>query len=256
MTLRAIIPSLKLLTAPVVLSLMLLPSLAQAATTTTTTATSTTGTGSSVQSQKLANIINKGNEEIERRLTNLSSLSALISSTAKLTSDDKASLTSEVNYAIIGLNNLKTQLDSETSLSAAEADVNNIVTEYRVYVLINPKVHLIKVADDQQVIEAKLTALSQKLSTKVTGNTDLESQLSAMNNSINSAQTISSAVETNVISLQPADYNGNHAVLAGYNSQLQAARSDIEAAVASAKSIVSSLSSVSASSTSSAKTTK
>jgi hypothetical protein len=196
----------------------------------------------------LQNIISKGNEEIARRLTTLDTLSGKIESATKLTPSDQATLNTEVNGTISGLTSLKTQLDSENSLLPARNDAISIYTEYRVYALVAPKVGLIKVADDQQVIEAKLSALVPKLQSRITeasangsNVTTMQAQLTDMSAKISAAQAISSNIESTVINLQPMDYNSNHSVLVGDNTELKTAYNDIQTAYNDAKAIVSEL---------------
>lgn len=200
------------------------------------------------QQTHLQNIINKGDTEIDRRLTNLNTLTGKVNAAAKLTASDKTALTNEVGATISGLTSLKAQLDGETTLTAAITDAQDIYTEYRVYAVVNPKVSLIKVADDQQAVQAKLTTLSQKLQTRITAEQQagkdvsaLQSDLSDMDAKISAAQATSSNIESTVISVEPSDYNSNHAVLSGDNTQLQTAHTDDAAATTDAKNIVTAL---------------
>lgn len=200
------------------------------------------------QQQRLQTIISKGDQEIMRRLTMLNTLTSKINAATKLTASDKATLSNEVDTTISGLTSLKTTLDTETSLTAARADVQNIYTEYRVYALVAPKIALVKVADDQQVVEAKLTALAQKLQTRITtlqqagkDVTSLQSSLTDMNNKIAAAQAVSSQIQAKVINLQPTDYNSDHAILSGDRDQLKTAHEDNQAAYNDAKTIIAAL---------------
>jgi hypothetical protein len=118
--------------------------------------------------------------------------------------------------------------------------------------LIVPKVALVKTADSQQVVEAKLTTLAQKLQARISTAktngkdvTTLQSELSDMTTRINSAQVISSAIQQKVLTLlQPSDYNSDHTILSGDSAQLKTAHSDNEAAYTDAKNIVSALKSL------------
>jgi hypothetical protein len=232
-------------------------------TTTTSTATndssssgSTASTKTTVKTAALSVIITKGNTEITRRLNNLSKLTSLISASTKLSASDKANLSAEVTSATSGLTTLKSQLDASTTVAQAATYVAQMVTEYRVYALVDPKIYLIKVADDQITIEANLTTMSQKLQARIAGlnsssSTNAQTSLTNMNSMITAAQTISNGVDSPaLINLQPTDYDSNHAVLSGYNTQLQTAHTDIETAIADAKSIISVLETSSTSSAS------
>ena len=212
---------------------------------TSTNTTTTQNNNAATEQARLQNIINKGNQEIARRLASLSTLTARINAATKLTSSDKATLTAEVNTTISGLNALKVQLDSETTITAARADAQNIYTEYRVYALVAPKIGLVKVADDQQVVEQKLQTLIQKFQTRLNAlkskgkNVDaLQETLTDMTNKVNASLGISTSIQAKVIGLQPTDYNSDHAILSGDSAQLKTAHADNEAAFQDAKQIV------------------
>jgi hypothetical protein len=214
----------------------------------TTPTTTTTTKSTADQQQRVQTIISKGDQEITRRLTSLSTLTSKINAATKPSASDKTTLSTEVASTTSGLTTLKAQLDADTTVTAAHTDAESIYTEYRVYALVVPKVGLVKVADDQQALQGKLTALAQKLQSRITAAqtagkdvTTLQSELSDMTAKTNTAQAISSNIESSVINLQPTDYNSNHAVLSGDNTQLKTAHTDDQAAVTDAKNIVSTL---------------
>ena len=196
------------------------------------------------QQTKLATMIAKGDQEIARRLTSLGKLTNLINSATRLTSTDKATLTSEVSSTVSGLDAIKMKLDAETTVDGAHTDVQSIFDEYRVYALVLPKVHLIKTADDLAVVQAKLSdaasKLQQRLATlKSEGKdvTGLETTLADMNAKLAAAQTVAS-LQATIINLQPSDYNSDHNVLSGYNAQFKAARANLVSARQDAETIV------------------
>jgi hypothetical protein len=200
------------------------------------------------QQQDLQNIINKGNQEITRRLDTLETLSSKISAATKITASDKSYLTAEVSTEATGLTSLKTQLDADTTLATARTDAQSIITEYRVYALVVPKVWLVKTADDQQLTESQLTTLAQKIQTKITADqtagkavTSLQTELNDMTTQIANALKISSTIETNVLPLQPSDYDNDHTILSGDAAQLNTAHGDNVAAYTDAKNIIASL---------------
>jgi len=216
-----------------------------------TSSTCSGNPSSSAYQQRLNNIISLGTQEINRRLTNLGNLTNIINSATKLSPSDQATLSQEVSTTVSGLNTLKSQLADDTTICAAHSDVLSIYSEYRVYALVNPKVRLIKAADDQQVTENNLLTLSTKLQSRISKDqqanknvASLQTDLNNMTQETNGALSTSSSVESNVINLEPSDYNSNHSVLEGYRSQLQTAQKDIQSAVANAKAIISGLQSI------------
>ncbi len=200
------------------------------------------------EATRLANMKTKGNAEISRRLATLSKLSSKISSATKLSGSDKAALTVQVNIETIALTALKAKLASETTLAAAINDVQAMVYDYRVYALLMPKIHLIRTADDQQVVQGKLTDLAAKLQTRITAAqtagknvTTLQTDLAQLQAQIALAKTISVNVETKVLALASTDYNTDHTVLNSYVTQLKTAHQDNQAAFQLAKTIVTGL---------------
>jgi signal transduction histidine kinase len=194
----------------------------------------TTTTTTETQQQRLATIKSKGDEEIARRMTALTKLTSVLQSAQKLTSSDKAALTAEITSTTSGLTTLKTKLDGETTLDAVKVDVQSMVTEYRVFALVMPKVHLIKITDDQIATETALTNAATKLQARLSSlkndGKDVNSlftTLSDMTTNIANAQKISTTIQSSVISLQPTDYDSNHKVLEGDNAQLKTAHADL-----------------------------
>jgi hypothetical protein len=206
----------------------------------------------STQSQaRVLLVIVKGNTEIARRLSVLTTLSTKITSSTKLSASDQQILSSEVSNEITGLTSLKTKLDSDTTVTTVVPDAESIFTNYRVFALVVPQVNIVKTADQQQQTETKLTALATKIQADINSDqaasheiTNLQTELSAMSVKVAAAQTISSGIETGVISLLPSDYNTNHAVLSGDRDQLKTAQGDNAGAIADAKVLVSSLKSL------------
>lgn len=213
--------------------------------------TNTTPTSTQTDQQRLANIKTKGDQEISRRLTTLGSLSAKVNAGTKLSASDKAYLNSEVSTEANGLTTLKVKLDGETTLAAVRADAQGIFNDYRVYALIVPKIALVKFADTEQVTQGKLEALVTKLQTRLDEAkskgkdiTSLQAKLNDMTAQTSAAQAISSSIEAKVLTLQPSDYNTDHAILSGDRDQLKVAHSDNLSAIADAKSIIESLKSL------------
>lgn len=200
---------------------------------------------------QLSNVITRGTQEINRRLTTLNTLSSKINSATRVTSADKDALHKEVSAEISSLTELRTKLAAETTLTAARTDARSIVTEYRVYALIVPKAQIIRLADSVLQSNSKLSALAQKLQTRITDAKKagedvaaLQNQLDTMNESITEANITANSVQAKAIQLQPTDYNSDHTILGGYRDQLHAAHLQNVAALATARTIVDGLKSL------------
>jgi hypothetical protein len=212
-----------------------------------TNTTSTAGNPSS-GTNRLDTIKSRGDAEIGRRLDTLNRLLVNISDASKLTDADKLALNQQVSNEATKLMQLRLKLAGETQVGDAINDISAMLTEYRVYALISPKVKLIKAADDQQIVEQKLSSLQAKLDTRISNAqasgkdvSALQSKLKDMETNLAAAQALSSGVETSVLPLQPTDYDKDHTILSGYKDKLQTAKADVQNAYADAKSIVAAL---------------
>jgi hypothetical protein len=192
-------------------------------------------------SPTIAALKSKGDTEIARRIDNLDAASGKLSESKTVTDADKATLRKQIEDEVNGLTDLKEKLDAETTIAGARADVASIVTDYRVYALILPKVRMTASADRFAVVEDKLTALHDKLVTKAGTDATLKSKLDDMSAKIAAAKTTSSSVVSQVIALQPTDYNQNHTVLVQYRASLKSAQQDLKAARDDAKFVIDSL---------------
>jgi len=214
----------------------------------TPTPTDLTKLSAALQAQHLATLKTRGDAEITRRLTNLNDAATKISGLTTLTAADKSALTTQVQNEISGLNALKTKLDADTTLATARTDVQSIVTEYRVYLLMLPKVRLVAADDRLTTASNNLVTLKGKLQTavnnsKITGAglTAMQASLTDMQAKLDAAQTALSGVGTKLLALTPSDYNTNHTVLMQYRTDLVNAQTDLKAARADAATIVAAL---------------
>ena len=186
-----------------------------------------------------------GDCEIARRYVTLDKLSAKISSSKVLTSSDKAALSGEVGATKSGLAGLKTQIDSETSLLVLRADVKKIATDYRVYLLVAPKVNLVNGADGVLATKATFdkvnTALTARIAAAKAAGKDVaaaQADLDAMNAAVTQAMGLAAPVPAALLPLTPAQYNAgtagpvlksSRAALVQARGLLQSARKDAQA---------------------------
>ncbi len=207
-----------------------------------------TPTPGAAAAQHLTNLKTRGNAEIDRRITNLTAALDKLAASTKLTAAAKATLTSQLNAELTGLGALKAKLAADTVLATARTDVQSIITDYRVYALMLPKARLVASADRFDVAEAQLTALSVKLQAKIStakaAGQDVTAEqagVTDMNAKIADAQTKTANVVTQLLALQPTDYNANHTVLLTFRTTLAAAQTDLKTARQDAASAISAL---------------
>src|SRR5580700_10232998 len=86
---------------------------------------------------------------ITARLSDLNARVTLVTNDSPaLSAGDRSSLLSELNSTISGLRALDTTITNETSQSAFRAEALEIYTNFRVYALVLPQVHLVRAADE------------------------------------------------------------------------------------------------------------
>jgi hypothetical protein len=185
-----------------------------------------------------------GDCEIGRRLTTLGTLASKVSGSKTLTSSDASALSSEISATVSGLNALKATIDAETAVPALKADVAKVATQFRVYVLVVPQVHLVSAADGVLAAQAKFTQINTNLAARIakakTAGKDVtaaQTALDAMNTHVSQAMGLATGLPAKLLALTPAQYNAGTAgpVLAGARTALATARNDLKAAVADAQ---------------------
>lgn len=175
--------------------------------------------------------------EIDRRVTNLNKLIERINAMKRISADQKTALVTEVQSAITNLNTLKTKIAADTDAATLKADKQAIVTAYRVFLLLIPKIEIIAHADatlqtaaqmsaDNATIQAKI----QSLQTAGKDVTSLQTLLTDRQAKIADAQTQAQKAIDTVSSLTPAGYPGNRTTLMAARDLLKTARQDLQTA--------------------------
>jgi myosin heavy subunit len=208
-----------------------------------------TSLNAAAQATRLATLKTRGDAEIERRLANLKTAQDKIAGLSTLSSSDKQALTTLVKSDITNLTNLKTKLDSDTTLADARTDVQSIITDYRVYLLALPVTRLVEAIDRLTTVETKLTTLQAKLQgasdkaqTQGKDVTAVQKDIADMQTQLSAAQNATSGLTAKLLALQPADYNANHTVLLQYRQAVQTAVTAAKAARDDAKAAIDALS--------------
>ena len=198
--------------------------------------------------QHVAAIQAKGDTDITDRASSLTKLMTSVASTSKLTTAQKAQLTTEMQGEVTSLSALKTSLDKETTVATAKADFQNIFAQHYIYAFYVPRVNRIIAADHVADAATTLTLLVPKLTAYIataksqgkdvaalqTNLTDLQAKLTA-------ATTQSEAVIATLTPLAATGYPANKTSVTGSSATLKTARADIESAKTDAHTIVTDL---------------
>lgn len=230
---KIVVSPKKLIITSITVGLLMSPNLAFAQTVTPTPTT-----------DKMANLHSKCDSEIDKRLIDLNKALTRINSLKKLSSDQKAQYSSEINTDISGLTSLKAKCDADIDLTTLRSDYNSIFTQYRIYAVFLPQIHLLTASDTMGVTADQLSDLANKLQTRISqaGNpSNLTSLLSDMQAKIADSKTQYSDVESQVTPLTPqsfnTDPNGTKNILKNAHQEINTGAKDENTAWQDAKQI-------------------
>ena len=192
----------------------------------------------------VGNLRTLGDCEIDRRLDTITKLQARVAGAAALTGADRAALQGQLAADTRGLAVLRSQIDHETNVGALRADLKKIATDYRVYLLMVPKVAEVIAADTELAAAARLGTLNTKLQARIDAAhaagkdvTRAQSDLDAMNAKVAQVSPLVQGVPAAVLPLTPVQYNSGIAapILASSRTSLQAGRGLLAGARADAR---------------------
>jgi hypothetical protein len=192
---------------------------------------------------------------ITARFATLDGLNGLITASKHLTDADRSALSANVNSTRDGLTALKTQIDADSTAATLKADCALIVTQYRVYKLVAPRVHLVNGADAALAAVDVFNSANTKLTAAIasapsrgvdpTKITDAQAKQNDMNAKTTDASTQATPVIANLVALNPADITSgtgtnptitaSRATLQTVHGDLVTAREDLRAAIADVK---------------------
>src|SRR5581483_3542935 len=125
--------------------------------------TLTAGVAGAQTTPRLDQLKQRGDTEIQRRLDTLHADSTLVAGATHLADGDRTQLTAIITHDSDGLRALKTKVDGETQLAPLVDDLRSVVDDYRVYVLVEPQVHLTVAADRGLAIVGFFDDIAPKL---------------------------------------------------------------------------------------------
>lgn len=206
-----------------------------------------------VQQNALANLKDRADREIDRRVTSLTALMSRITDLKRLTAGQKSSFSSQIQANISDLERVKTKIANDSDLAAMRSDVKSITESYRIYLVFIPKIHFLAAIDATASAQTKLgniaTELDGKLKTLAANGADvshLQADLNDMNARLSDASSQTSALENKLITVTPDGYPGNRTVLVDGKNTMASIRKDLADARADARKIVDGIKSLAA----------
>jgi hypothetical protein len=182
---------------------------------------------------------------IDLRLAALARFNASISGARNLTADHRSTLQTLVSQDQSGLTSLKTKVAGETTLAALKADAQSMINDYRIFILVGPKVRLTAAGDAEDAANARLRTAHDKLAdlvakAKAAGHdtTQAEADLADMSAQLDKAASAGNGQVAALLAIQPGpDGAAIKSQVDGVRAALVSARGDLRAAIADAKKV-------------------
>lgn len=185
----------------------------------------------------LATLKARCNAAVQRRLGTLGADDTFVKQSAALTSADRAKLEGQITSDESGLTALDATIQGDTTWQQAHADCQRIVTDYRVYVLENPKIHEVIAADgiggvngSFETLIPELQALIDNSSVPPSVKAEAQTDLNDLTSKVDASRASISGVTASVINLTPAGYPGNKVDLESARQNIKTARGDLSGA--------------------------
>lgn len=193
----------------------------------------------------LARHIKQVTARIDLRLKALDKGDALLDRKKRLTDAHRSTLSALIDADRTGLTALRAKVAGETTVDAVKADATSMINDYRIFILVAPKLRLTAAADREaaaidrlQKVHDKLAALVAKAKAAGHATGSAEADLAAMQDSINKASTGLGGQVDALLALQPGpDGDAIRASVAKIRGALGDVRTDLRAAVAAAKKV-------------------
>lgn len=177
----------------------------------------------------------RGSENVDQRIKRLQEQVARIAKMERLSADQKASITAELNAQIASLTTLKASIAAETDPAKIKELMQSVTKEHRVYAVTMPKAAITAAADRIMNVVAKMESFSAKLSERVTasGSAEAATTLTDFTAKLADAKVQAQAAASLVANLQPD--NGDATVAAANTAAIKSAKEKIDAARADLK---------------------
>ncbi|MBS2961406.1 hypothetical protein KGA66_00010 [Actinocrinis puniceicyclus] len=180
---------------------------------------------------------------IDGRLETLRALQLAVTNAAHLTSADRSALGSLLTSDVSGLTALRGKVAAESAVAAVRADETVMVDQYRVYMLVVPKVHLTDAFDIEAAAVSALRKVHDKLAERVAkqpgGATAAEqAQLADLQTRVQNAEQAESGKTATLLAIQPgADATAIRGAITPLVDAAKSARKDLKQARDDAKKV-------------------
>jgi hypothetical protein len=177
------------------------------------------------------------NVAVQRRLSTLHTDNTFVEQSSALSGADRATLQGQISADEQELSALDATIQGDTTLAQAHADCERIVTDFRVYVLEDPKIHEVIASDGVGKVNSSLQSLIPELQSLINASTvppadraAARTELNDLISKVDAARASISGVTASVINLTPAGWPGNQVDLQSARQNIKTARTDLSGA--------------------------
>jgi hypothetical protein len=185
---------------------------------------------------------------VDRRETELTRLRGQVSASKRLTPGHRSTLLQQISSASSGLLSVDAKVQADTDLTTARADAQTIVTGFRVFVLVEPRTHLVIAADIETSAANRLATVADKLESAIATAqakgkdvTAAKAAVADLRTQISTALGKAATAASSVIGLTAAGYPANQPTLTAARDSVQSSRAALKAAVTDARAAVAGL---------------
>lgn len=180
---------------------------------------------------------------ITDRLTDLGKMQTALGGYKDVSDAARGTLTQLLSSDVSGLTALKAKVAGETTEAAVRADGKAMVDDYRVYILVAPKVHLTHALDVETAAAARLAKVHDELAARLAKDPAADTQankdlLADMATATQNSVTAIAGQDATLLGLQPGpDGKGLTASVKGVSGAAKDARDDLKKAITDAKTV-------------------
>lgn len=174
---------------------------------------------------------------VQRRLAVLAADNTFVETSVSLTSSDQSTLDGQISADASGLTALDETIQGDTTHAKLVADCGLIVTDYRVYVMEDPKIHEVIAADGIAKVDSAFETIIPELQGVINASTvsatvkaQAQSDLNDLTSKVNASHTSISGVSASVINLVPSGWPGNQVDLKSARENITTASTDLSGA--------------------------
>lgn len=182
---------------------------------------------------------------VQRRLAVLSADDTFVETSVALTGSDRSTLEGQISADKTGLTNLDATIQGDTTYAKVVADCGLIVTDYRVYVMEDPKIHEVIAADGVGKVDSAFETVIPELQNLINTSTmsasvkaEAQADLNSLTGKVTASHTSISGVTASVINLVPSGWPGNQADLKSARQNIATATTDLHGAWTEVNSIL------------------